>query len=276
MSSYQQINSSNSFITKDSDPAPLERQTLTKAVKLTRASSCIFNANFSLNPLAAAAAPVLITINKIVPQAKRIRPNDLHRILRHELETFEEKAQKQHYRSPVVLAARYFLCAYADEMMESTTPLVQDFWKNHTLINQTANEGSPGERFFSILERASDDPKEHIHLLELAFLCLNLGYQGKYKNLDSKMQELDNVRENLFELIKNVRGNYSSKLYYQGQPQKDTVIQTAKKRRKIPHLLIASGLLIMGLIGVYFPYEAKLKALTVQLDNTLQSLAQTD
>ncbi len=263
----------NTLISSGSDPVLIH--SLSQSVKLSNTHSQVFDAPHSLNPLAAAAAPLLTTINKILPQIKQVRPNDLYQLFIHEIQVFEDKAQQLEYRSAIILAARYFLCAYIDEMMEnSTPPLVQDFWKKHRLLNKIQGETWGGERFFIILERASEDPKNHIHLLELGFLCLNLGYQGQYKNSRNHEEALENIRENLFELIKKVRGNYSSTLYYKApnKPQTTKPVVKAKPARRFPHLLVAGALLVIGLASVYLPYQRHLSALTQQVGQSLQTL----
>lgn len=245
-------------------------ETLTKPVKLTRASSCVFNASFSLNPLVAAAAPILVAVNHIAPQAANINPAELHRILSHELQTFEEKARKLDYRAAIIMAARYFLCCHVDEMIAgSNAQALQDFWQQQPLLQTMQGETWGGERFFMILERASDDTKTHVHLLELGFLCLNLGYQGKYRKQKADHQELENIRENLFELIKSVRGQYSSTLYYREAQQTRSVMKTYRRKYRIPHLVAAAIILAVGIIAVYVPYHAHLKNVAKQVENAI-------
>ncbi|WP_235378984.1 type IVB secretion system protein IcmH/DotU [Candidatus Coxiella mudrowiae] len=53
-------------------------------------------------------------------------------------------------------------------------------WRQIGLLKTFQGEMWDGERFFVILKRSAEELALHLDLLELGYLCLSLGYQGKY------------------------------------------------------------------------------------------------
>ena len=78
-----------------------------------------------------------------------------------------------------VKIASYFLCSLIDETVLNTPWGNQSNWGHHSLLIQFHNEAWGGERFFQILDRLKQQPAQGLNLLELAYLCLSLGFEGK-------------------------------------------------------------------------------------------------
>ena len=57
-----------------------------------------------------------------------------------------------------------------------------------------------------ILDRMLQDSVSNIDMLELMYLCLSLGFEGKYKVLEQGHIKLAEVQENLFRAIRYQRG----------------------------------------------------------------------
>jgi type VI secretion system protein ImpK len=58
-------------------------------------------------------------------------------------------------------------------------------------------ETSGGERFFSLLQDLSRDANAHLDVLELIYVMLALGMQGRYRLLDAGAARLESVRADL-------------------------------------------------------------------------------
>ena len=78
-------------------------------------------------------------------------------------------------------AARYVLCAGLDEAVLSTPWGAQSEWAQHPLLVALHREAWGGEKFFEMLDRISTDPARYLDLMELQYLCLALGFGGKYQ-----------------------------------------------------------------------------------------------
>ena len=215
--------------------------------------SKLFSIDTHINPLVSAASPLLAIASALKDS---LSPQDLQRLyqdLCHEIKAFENKAQAHNYRSPIILAARYALCALLDEIILTTAWGSKSIWRTQNLLNTFQREAWGGERFFVILERSSEDPVIHIDLLELMYICLNMGYEGKYQHLERGYQQLTEIIDTLYEVIQQQRGEFSQKLFLQHPVA--TLEQATSKRWSISTwltILMTPLLLLIIYCGLNF------------------------
>ncbi len=58
-----------------------------------------------------------------------------------------------------------------------------------------------GDRFFDVLAGMQKDPGRWKDALEVTYLCLSLGFQGRYRLSPRGASELDRIREGLYQLL---------------------------------------------------------------------------
>ena len=95
--------------------------------------------------------------------------------------TFETRAQAAGVRAEHVIAARYVLCTLLDEAAASTPWGGSGTWASHSLLVMFHNETWGGEKFFQLLAKLAEDPAANRDLLELMYVCLALGFEGRYR-----------------------------------------------------------------------------------------------
>ncbi|WP_053148275.1 type IVB secretion system protein IcmH/DotU [Pseudomonas sp. P97.38] len=167
--------------------------------------SQVFNA--SLNPLVAAASELLSQVVQLKYGQERGDLLALKRELCLELERFEARALQADVESTQLIAARYVLCTVIDEAVV-TTPWGQGSdWSKLSLLSTFHNETFGGEKVFQLIDRLSKNPVKHLPMLELMYLCLSLGFEGKYRVQARGVLELEGLRDALYRLIRQVRGD---------------------------------------------------------------------
>ena len=62
-----------------------------------------------------------------------------------------------------------------------------------------------GEKFFEMLDRISQDPARHLDLMELQYLCLAFGFNGKYHVADRGYEKLASIQQELYRKIRTQR-----------------------------------------------------------------------
>ena len=70
-------------------------------------------------------------------------------------------------------------------------------------------EADGDERFFRIVENNLQHPAEGLHLLELAYLLLDLGFEGRYRLRPEGRIELRLLRERVYRAVSALRGGRS-------------------------------------------------------------------
>ncbi|HEY1305487.1 MAG TPA: type IVB secretion system protein IcmH/DotU [Vicinamibacterales bacterium] len=159
-----------------------------------------------LNPLVQAASPLLMLAGQMRGTLSAPEVGDLRRHALEEIRRFEERARAGGVSGEVTRAARYALCASLDEAVLSTPWGAQSEWAQQTLLVALHREAWGGEKFFEMLERISQDPAQHIDLMELQYLCIALGFAGKYQVVDRGHARLADVQQDLYRKIRQHRG----------------------------------------------------------------------
>lgn len=186
------------------DPSPFPRASSYAEPVASSAQEWL---GLGLTPVVRAASPLLLLAGQLrstlsVPDVPGLRRHALEEIRR-----FEERARAAGVNSDVVLAARYAICAGLDEAVLSTPWGAQSEWAQQTLLVALHREAWGGEKFFDVLDRISSDPQRHIDLMELQYVCIALGFAGKYQVASGGQSRLAEVQHELYRKIRGLRGN---------------------------------------------------------------------
>ncbi|GAA5238580.1 DotU family type VI secretion system protein [Burkholderia mallei] len=198
------------------------------------------------NPLVAAANPLLNLVPQIRSTVHHPNPAWLREHLVVEIRQFEERAQQAGVASEAIIGARYCLCTALDEAA-ALTPWGGSVWSSHSLLVSFHNETWGGEKFFHLLERLSQQPRQHLDLLELLYFCLALGFEGRYRVLDNGRAQLDAVRRQLAQTIRSVRGEFDPAL---SPHWRDVVTRDVTRRFTVPLWVCVALALLVG-FGVF-------------------------
>ena len=134
------------------------------------------------NKLTAAAAPLLAAAMRVAggrgrsPDAEQLR-----RAMIEGVRAVEQQALATGLDTRSLRAARYALCATIDDLVLSTPWGAASTWPQQSLTSIFHNEVSGGERFFDILEQMQKDLGHHAEAVELMYLCMALGFEGRYR-----------------------------------------------------------------------------------------------
>ena len=152
-----------------------------------------------LNSLIAFANPILSAVPQIAAARNHPDPRLLKETLQDLIEAFEAGAGKIGVKHEVLEGAVYALCCMADDAAAST-PWGRD-WTSKGLLQELRGETDGGEGFYSLIEDVRQKPEENAELLELIYICLALGFQGRYRGQAGGEQEANRIRSELHTLI---------------------------------------------------------------------------
>ena len=77
--------------------------------------------------------------------------------------------------------AAWFVAALLDDLALNTPWGAHSGWPRQPLVTQISGDVDAGERFFQRLDELMRFPDRDPQMLELAFLCLSLGFRGRYR-----------------------------------------------------------------------------------------------
>ena len=189
----------------------LYHQTATKHTSRGRSQTLATPIN-GINKIEAAALTLLDLITKLRDLPSHPNPSGLRERFVKGIRAFERKAQKAEVSSEEVWIARYVLCTVIDEFALNTPWGQQSGWGQRSLLVIFHKEVNGGIRFFQFLKKMKHNPRKYIALLELMYICLSFGFQGRYRLEQHGQAKLDDVRDDLYQLIRKTRGEPDSAL----------------------------------------------------------------
>lgn len=139
--------------------------------------------------------------------------SDVRNSLIEDIEYFTEASAKKGIENSQVMLARYVLSTFCDELICTTYWGKDNNWANSSLLGHFYNETYGGDKFFKILDQLLRAPAKYIDLLELMYICLSLGFEGKYRIQNRGKMELDSIRESLYRQMKMMKMRESQNFY---------------------------------------------------------------
>ena len=152
-----------------------------------------------LNTLVTMANPILAAVPQIRRSLKHPDAAGLLANLRDQIEGLEMSAISAEIPDDAVSAAVYALCALLDESA-AATPWGQN-WIENGLLMSLRGESGGAEGFFTLLDQIATEPEKNADLLEFFYICLALGFEGRYRGLEGGRQALAVVKDQLYSTV---------------------------------------------------------------------------
>jgi type VI secretion system protein ImpK len=248
-------------------PQPPAGRTLLSGSQTTygsSASAAVGNARITdfligaRNPIVQAGAPLLTLGARLASSIQQANIATLRQQAVQEIRAFEERLREDKVPSEDSLVARYMLCTFVDTAIAQTPWGSQGSWAGQSLLVMFHKEVSGGQKFFEIIARLRSDPSRYIDLLELAFICLSLGYEGRYGQDPRGAAQLSDLQHDLYRLIRDHRQLRDEELapHWRGVEDKRNPIV-----RYVPWWIVASlGLLVLTAAFIFMRQRLSLQA----------------
>ncbi len=209
-----------------------------------------------LNPLEQAAGPLLALLTRLRNTIAHPAPASLRAQMLGYLRQFEEQVRQAGVAQDEMMLARYVLCTALDEAVLSTPWGSSSDWGKQSLLITLHNEAWGGEKVFQLLDHCLQNSHQRLHLLELLYLCISLGFEGRYRVMNDGRSQLDALRERTAATIRSVRGEHERELspHWRGL----SVVRDRLSQYLPPWVGIAIGLALLLLL--IFALRMKLAA----------------
>lgn len=167
---------------------------------------------FQQNRMVAAAMSMLSLASRLRQTAVYPALDELRQRLSNEVSGFENRLLQSGVGADQVRMASYALCSFLDETILNTPWGAQSSWGQQSLLILFHKEAWGGEKFFDIVAMLVKQPAQNLSLIELAYLFLSLGFEGKFRIVSNGANELEKYRIELYQLIQRVKGDYEREL----------------------------------------------------------------
>ncbi len=159
------------------------------------------------------------------------------------LDRMERRAKRNGFNSKEIYRAKFAMISFIDETIMSSEWSQKEAWIAKPLQLQIFNRFDAGEKFFQLLEKFRSRPYDYINLIEIYYLCLALGFKGKYG-----LNETENLKvltEDVFNELKKTLGNKQAELSPSKHPKDE---RTDVIGNDLPVWVFGIGAAAIGLI----------------------------
>ncbi|SEW01584.1 type IVB secretion system protein IcmH/DotU [Luteibacter sp. 329MFSha] len=225
----------------------------------------------------AAGSPILRAANPLLLLAAQLRhsgdapdPTVLRDRAIAGIRRFDDTLARAGVDGQTSVTARYVLCTMLDEAVLESPWGERTGWQRQTLLVTFHGEAYGGEKFFVLLDRLTQDMVRHADLVELMYLCLALGFGGRYLVEPGGVARLADRREDVYRRITAYRSGVATEL----SPRWRGLDRPLRVRRGLPAWMAALGaaclLVVVWIVlhgrlnGVAEPVGARLAAIGLQ------------
>jgi len=224
-----------------------------------------------IHPLPGAAATLLALAEQLRHTPAHDDPDGLRHQLLQQVAAFEESAAASGVPRPKVTAARYLLCSFIDEAI-AQTPWGADL-DGPTLLQEFHEERTGADKAFQLLERLGQEPEANADLLELFYVCLRLGFEGRYRGQPDGRAQLDAIATRVLSVIR--PPDLVTQARTLSTPDQGVVRQGHREQKLLPLGLLAvltGGALLALLLFVGTRLDAQVQPVFRQLHALPQAL----
>src|SRR5436190_11180482 len=180
-------------------------------------------------------------------EAMRLKVDEQFRAL-------ETKARQADVPQEDVQQAKYAICAFVDEMILTSSWPLKESWADKPLQLAYFNDFSAGEEFYNKVDQLRGAKKNSV--LEVYYLCLALGFRGKFVD----MQGMEKKKVLIDSLLREIRGAAPAPGAGTLSPSWQPPDSAKGMGRRFPAWLIAAGCAIL-LLGLYLALSALMNSM---------------
>jgi type VI secretion system protein ImpK len=219
------------------------------------------------NPLVAAAGALLSLAPRLRTASPPARPEELRERVLAELRRFEDRATAQGVPHRLAQQAAWALSALIDDIVLNTPWGRHSSWPQQNLVATLFREVDAGERFFERLAELERNAGGSRELLELMYLCLALGFEGRYRIAAQRTTSLVDLREGLYRLLRRPEAEATEL----SPSWRGLEIPQKRPGFRVPAWVLIAGTLAVLLL-LYTGFSFRLAAYTDRLGALVQAL----
>jgi type VI secretion system protein ImpK len=208
-----------------------------------------------INPLVGAAGTLLAIVDQLRSTSSHKDPAALRQRLLVAIAEFEAQAAAGGVPRPKITAARYLMCSFLDEAIAQTPWGSAGEWATRNLLQEFHEERWGGEKAFQLLERLGQEPETNADLLELFYICLRLGFEGRFRGTPNGRAQLDAIATRMLEVIRPAGAAASARTL---APHWQGVATPSHREASVLPLWVLLALTAALVLGLFLAFNARL------------------
>lgn len=114
----------------------------------------------------------------------------LRKLVNYYITQFQKNCLMAGFAPETIDLVKYALVATLDETVLSIPGEARDFWITNPMQLEIFGDNIAGEEFYRKLDQLMHAPEENSSILEIYYMCLCLGFQGKYLLMAPQQREV--------------------------------------------------------------------------------------
>jgi type VI secretion system protein ImpK len=202
----------------------------------------------SVNPIMAAAAPLLVLLGRLRMMIIDVQAVPLMTNVANKIQDFERKVLEAGVDPQDARIAKYALCGTADDIVQNLPGTDRHVWLQYSMLAQFFQVRTSGVGFYEELAKILQNPVPRYELLELMHACLSLGFEGQYRGTANGANDLQRVRRDVYQTLRRLRSRADDDL----SPRwRGLNLKMANLHSRIPVWAVVSMLAVL-LVGAFF------------------------
>ena len=219
------------------------------------------------SPLLAPAAPLLALATRVQGMVEQPDVSVLRGRIIEAMRGFEKQGLAAGVDPKVLQVGHYALCAFIDEMVQQTPWGQSSGWAKQSIASTFHASVVGGDRFFDLLKQLQQNPGRFGAVLEVMYLCLSLGFEGRMRVLDRGRADHARIRDSVYATIRELRGDYERELspHWRGIKAKHRALASSVPLWVLG--VVAAALLTTLYLGLDFALQSQSDTVAFQLAN---------
>lgn len=153
-----------------------------------------------------AALPALMLATRLRAHRGQMDIDALRTKADREMRRYHKRILEAGLKGKNAMVAHYFVCATIDDVVLNTPWGGRTGWTRHNMVTTFHIDAEGGDKVPELAETMCRNPAKHRDLLELAYLCLSLGFEGRFRVDGDGSAGLARLRESLHAALVQVDG----------------------------------------------------------------------
>lgn len=178
---------------------------------------------------------------------------------------YQQALRTREVSPDTVDTASYCICALLDELVLNSDWGQTSHWAGSSLLSEFHSQTWAGTHFFERVEQAQRSG--NIPLLTLQYLCLSLGFKGRYRVEDRGQEQLDILRDSLYRQICAEHGRFTTPFDRSWQSR---IVPSGSLGQRVPFWALGAISLVILLLA----YVGLVHTLDQYAEPVIQELSQ--
>ncbi len=199
------------------------------------------------NIITRSAGPLLLLLSHLRVAVSTISVGSLMEQVAQAITDFERDVLAAGVPPDQAQAAKYALCATADDIVQNIPGTERHLWTQYSMLSRFFQVRTSGVGFYDELGKFKSNPALYYDMLELMHACLSLGFEGQYRTTSGGDVTLQQIRRDVYHTLRQIKARVTDEIsvHWRGQD-----IKLESQRYQLPVAAVAS-VALLTILGIF-------------------------